>query len=79
MWTNQYAERRVTSLILLQMSLADATVWPSMTFFRFMFPKFGKTNEEVMRPRIAAWCKHMEQHPVGKRQVSFFGGGWWWG
>ncbi|CAM9425265.1 unnamed protein product, partial [Sphacelaria rigidula] len=48
-------------------SLADATVWPTMIFIRFMMPKFGKAEAEFLGPRLLAWCQYMEQHPVGKR------------
>lgn len=50
-------------------SLADATVWPTMIFIRFMMPKFGKAEAEFLGPRLLAWCQYMEQHPVGKRCV----------
>ncbi|CAM9378584.1 unnamed protein product [Scytosiphon promiscuus] len=48
-----------------EVSLADATVWPTMTFIREMMPRF--TEGDFLGPRLMAWCHHMEQHPVGKR------------
>lgn len=50
-----------------EVSLADATAWPSVLFFRYMMPKFDK--EGFMGPRLTAWCAHMEAHPTGKRRV----------
>ena len=48
-----------------EVSLADATVWPTMNFIRFIMPKFDKTD--FLGQRVLAWCEHMEGHPVGKR------------
>ncbi|CAM9511325.1 unnamed protein product [Pylaiella littoralis] len=48
-----------------EVSLADATAWPTMIFVREMMPKFGRTD--VLGPQLLAWCGHMERHPVGKR------------
>lgn len=48
-----------------EVSLADATVWPTINFIRFMMPKFDKND--FMGPRVSAWCEFMDEHPVGKR------------
>ena len=50
-----------------EVSLADATAWPTVLFFRFMMPKFDK--QDFMGPRLTAWCGHMESHPAGKRRA----------
>eukprot|EP00904_Undaria_pinnatifida_P010323 jgi/Undpi1/6420/HiC_scaffold_20.g08901.m1 len=56
-----------------EVSLADATAWPSVLFFRYMMPKFDK--EGFMGPRLTAWCAHMEAHPTGKRIAGEINGG----
>eukprot|EP00752_Nemacystus_decipiens_P005365 g4866.t1 len=50
-----------------ELSLADATVWPTMMFIREMLPKFDRPVVGVLGPRVWAWCAHMDRHPVGQR------------
>lgn len=50
-----------------EVSVADATVWPTMVFIRFMMPKFDREESTYLGPKLSAWCKHMDQHPVAKR------------
>ncbi|CAM9789201.1 unnamed protein product, partial [Ectocarpus sp. 13 AM-2016] len=49
-----------------ELSLADATAWPTMIFVReMMLPRFGRTP--ALGPRLLAWCEYMGRHLVGKR------------
>ncbi|CAN0429474.1 unnamed protein product, partial [Laminaria digitata] len=48
-----------------EVSLADATAWPTFQLFRYMMPKFDK--QAFVGPRLKAWCGHMDSHPAGKR------------
>lgn len=38
-----------------EVSLADATLFPTMTFARHMLPKFGVPETEALPPKIAQW------------------------
>lgn len=49
------------------LSVADATVWPTMNFIRFMMPKFDRDESVFLGPKLTAWCKHMDNHPTAKR------------
>ncbi|CAM9285717.1 unnamed protein product [Discosporangium mesarthrocarpum] len=53
-----------------ELSLADASVLPTMSFICFMMPKFGKEESSFLGPRLQAWWKHMCQHKVGGRIVE---------
>lgn len=44
-----------TYLLGSEVSLADATLFPTMTFARHMIPKFGVPEGEALPPKISRW------------------------
>eukprot|EP00559_Dactyliosolen_fragilissimus_P009577 CAMPEP_0184865166 /NCGR_PEP_ID=MMETSP0580-20130426/17199_1 /TAXON_ID=1118495 /ORGANISM="Dactyliosolen fragilissimus" /LENGTH=373 /DNA_ID=CAMNT_0027364261 /DNA_START=309 /DNA_END=1430 /DNA_ORIENTATION=+ len=44
-----------------EVSLADATLFPTMIFANFMLPKFGVKKEDALPSRIAKWYKILKE------------------
>ncbi|CAM9326253.1 unnamed protein product [Heterosigma akashiwo] len=42
-----------------ELSLADATVFPTCIFFAFMLPKFGYETDAFFGPKLKRWWEHM--------------------
>ena len=42
-----------------EVSLADATLFPTMTFARHMLPKFGIPETEALPPKISSWYSQL--------------------
>lgn len=52
-----------------EVSLADATIFPSIVFAAHMFPKFDHGIEEPIPPKIEAWFQTMKDTDAAFKKV----------
>eukprot|EP00588_Corethron_pennatum_P010985 CAMPEP_0194268438 /NCGR_PEP_ID=MMETSP0169-20130528/2767_1 /TAXON_ID=218684 /ORGANISM="Corethron pennatum, Strain L29A3" /LENGTH=359 /DNA_ID=CAMNT_0039009673 /DNA_START=131 /DNA_END=1210 /DNA_ORIENTATION=- len=58
-------DRNGPYLLGSEVSLADATLFPTMIFAQFMLPKFGVAEGEALPPKIQSWYQNvMKEDPV---------------